>query len=69
MFRGFIFINFLVYLFVCVFIGVFDPMGNWVESMEREDFMEMKKNFNIFIFITPQYCWGVEFIIKKSLLE
>ena len=29
----------------------------------------MKKSFGIFIFITPQYCWGAEFIIKKNLLK
>ena len=37
--------------------------------MEQEDFIKIKKNFGIFIFIIFWCCWGAEFINKKNLLE
>ena len=69
MFRGFIPINLPVRLFVCAPVGASSFMGNWVENIKREDFIKIKKNFNIFIFIVLQCCWGAEFIIKESLLK
>ena len=42
-------------------------MDNWVENIEREDFIKIKEeSFDIFIFIIPQPRRGAEFIIKES---
>ena len=41
--RGFIPINFPVYFFIYTPIGGSDFINNWVESIEREDFIKIKK--------------------------
>ena len=66
---GFVPINLSVRPFVYVSVGAFGPMGNWVESMEREDFMEMEESFNTPTPIISRRCWGAEFIIEESLSE
>ena len=67
---GFIFIN----LFICppiyALINIFNFINNQVKSVERENFIKIKKeSFGTPIPITPQFCWGVKFIIKESQLE
>ena len=53
LFKIFIPINLPICPFIYIPINIFNPIGNWVENIEREDFIKIKENFDTFIFITP----------------
>ena len=67
---GFVPINLPVRPPACAPVGASGPVGNWVESVEREDFIEMEEeSFGAPTFIAPRPHRGPEFIVEESQSE